>query len=141
MNKSPLAKSYSSKSSELSRLIWATSAGDRAAKVAPDTVTLCCVKGTAKSRLNVSSNTYWDICRRNVWSEWNKQGLFLSSIVLIRQRQAPLRNDIWLIDFESPHVTRGHKLCTRIFFKFAYEFVRRVFYYFDKSPHVSVAPV
>lgn len=63
-NKSFLAKAYNSVSNALISSILRFCSDRKTFIVELETVELCCSNGIANRKLNVSSNTYWDILRK-----------------------------------------------------------------------------
>lgn len=69
-NNNFFANAYNSVSSAFSSSIFCRWSGLRLFIVELETVALCCSNGIAKRRLNVSSKTYWEICKVNEWRRW-----------------------------------------------------------------------
>lgn len=68
-NNNFLANSYNSVSKAFNFLTLLLCFGAKWFNVELDTVTLCWSNGMAKRKLNVSSKTYWDICKIEYWKK------------------------------------------------------------------------
>lgn len=85
-NNSFFANSYNSMSRAFNCSTFSRCSACKCFNVELDTVELCWSNGMAKRKLNVSSNTYWEI--------WNETG----KIVCVRQRRIPfISNDLMFL--------------------------------------------
>lgn len=137
-NNSFFANSYNSMSSAFNcSTLWRCS-GRRCFSVELDTVELCWSNGMAKRKLNVSSNTYWEICKRWMRTKWNSLSFsymvfrmknwcdaLLFDIRWVRNRTWPLgfawRSPTWydhVVDLTSPIYYSIRPMTDRIAFLF-----------------------